>query len=151
MRPIKTGLKINVPDAIQWLNTCATRAMGEDPGIDRFPVAVAYGEPKVLLAENSEGRRFLLSVFAPDTIRHIHTSFRWPWPFSYLNRLRSNLHPLVPLSRRVETYQLSMLNCGSAFELEATQVWKRLTGDDFRVKELWLYILPSQMDKDSLA
>jgi hypothetical protein len=142
VRPIKPVLKINVPDAIQWLNTRAARAMGEDPGIDRFPVAAAYGEPKVLVTENAEGRRFLLSVFTPDAIRRIRTPGRWPRPFSCFSRFRSNLHPLVTLSRQVETYNLSTLSCGISFELEATQVWKRLTGKDLIMKELWLYVLP---------
>ena len=67
---------------------------------------------------------------------------RWPWSRSRLSKFGSNLHPLLPLSGRVETYQLSTLNCGIAFDLEAAQVWKKLTGEELKMKELWLYVLP---------
>jgi hypothetical protein len=141
-KPVKTDPQINVPDAIQWLNTCAARAMGTDPGIDRFPLAAPYGEPKVLVAENAEGRRFLLSTHTPDAIRRIRTPFHWPWPFSRFSRTRGRPHPLVPLSHHIQNYRLSTLNCGTDFDHKASQVWKRLTGEELFVKELWLYILP---------
>jgi hypothetical protein len=142
VNPVKPAPQINVLDAIQWLNTCAERAMGEDPGIDRFPIAAPYSEPKVLVAENTEGQRFLLSAHTPDAIRRIPAPGRWPWPFSRLSRSRSNPHPLVPLSRHVKTFQLSTINCGADFEYDAMHVWKRLTGEDLFVKQLWLYVLP---------
>ena len=142
VKRVKLAPQINVTDAIQWLNTCAARAMGSEPGIVRFPVEAPYGAPKVLAAENADGRRFLLSATTPDAIRRIPTPGRWPWSSSRLSRFGSNLHPLLPLTRKVETYQLSTLNCGIAFDLEASQVWKRLTGEDLKMKELWLYALP---------
>jgi hypothetical protein len=142
VKRVKLAPQINVPDAVAWLNTCAARAMGEEPGIARFPIESAYGEPKVLAGENAEGRRFLLSAYTPDAIRRIPVPGRWPWSRSRLSRFGSNLHPLLPLSGKIETYQLSTLNCGIAFDLEAAQVWKRLTGEDLKMKELWLYVLP---------
>jgi hypothetical protein len=142
VKRVKLAPQINVTDAIHWLDTCAARAMGSEPGITRFPVEAAYGAPKVLAAEDAGGRRYLLSAHTPDAIRRIPTPSRWPWSSSRLSRFGSNLHPLLPLSRRVETYQLSTLNCGIAFDLEAAQVWKRLTGEDLKMKELWLYVLP---------
>jgi hypothetical protein len=144
VKRVKLAPQINVPDAIKWMDTCAARAMGAEPGIVRFPVEAAYGEPKVLAGESAEGRRFLLSAHTPDAIRRIPAPGRWPWSRSRLSRFGSNLHPLVPLTHRVETYQLSTLNCGIAFDLEAAQVWKRLTGEDLKMKELWLYVMPRQ-------
>jgi hypothetical protein len=141
-KPDFTMPQIDPPDAIQWLNTCTFRAMGSDPVIDRFPLASAYGEPKVLLAENIEGRRFLLSATSPDVFRRIHIPRRWAWPFSHFNQPSSNLHPLVPLSHNVEIYQLSALTCGIDFEYNAMKVWKRLTGKVLLGKDLWLYVLP---------
>jgi hypothetical protein len=141
-KPAKPELQSHVFDAIVWLNTCATQAMGEDPGMDRFPLAAPYGEPKVLVAENSAGRRFLLSVFGPDTIRRIRTPFYWSWPFSLVFQSRANPHPLVPFNRHIQFYRLSALNCGSDFNFTAAQIWKRLTGEEINLKELWLYILP---------
>jgi hypothetical protein len=141
-KPVKPDLQINVPDAIEWLNTCAALAMGMDPGIDRFPLAAPYGEPKVLLAENAEGSRFLLSAYSPDAIRRIHAPIRWPWLFSRIGQARVKPHPLVPLSRQIQIFRLSTLNFGSDFDHKAVRVWKRLTGEDLLVKELWLYILP---------
>jgi hypothetical protein len=141
-KPVKPVSYLDVPDGINWLNKCVSQVMGEDPGINRFPVAAAYGEPKVLVAENTEGRRFLLSKINPDVIRHISTSGHWPWPFSHLNRFNSRTHPLVPLSRQVQIYELSTLKCGTDFIIEATHIWGRLTGDYLTSKELWLYVLP---------
>jgi hypothetical protein len=143
----KLAPQIHVPDAVRWINTCAARAMGEEPGVVRFPLEVSFGEPKVLAGENAEGRRFLLSAYTPDAIRRIPAPGRWPWSRSRLSRFGSNLHPLVPLSRRVETYQLSTLNCGITFDLEAGQVWKRLAGEDLKMKELWLYVFPRPKGK----
>jgi hypothetical protein len=142
VKRVKLAPQINVPDAIKWLDTCAARAMGAEPGITRFPVEAPYDAPKVLAAEDADGRRFLLSAHTPDAIRRIPVPVRWPWSSSRLSRVGRNRHPLVPLSRRVETYQLSTLNCGIAFDLEAAQVWKRLTGEDLKMKELWLYAMP---------
>jgi hypothetical protein len=142
VKRVKLAPQINVPDAAAWLNTCAARAMGEEPGIARFPIEAAYGEPKVLAGESAEGRRFLLSAYTPDAIRRIPVPGRWPWSRSRLSKFGSNLHPLLPLSGKIETYQLSTLNCGIAFDLEAAQVWKKLTGQELKMKELWLYVLP---------
>jgi hypothetical protein len=142
VKRVKLAQQINVPDATRWLDRCAARAMGSEPGIARFPVEAPYGAPKVLAAENAEGRRYLLSAHTPDAIRRIPTPGRRPWSSSRLSRFGSNLHPLLPLSRKVETYRLSTLNCGIAFDLEAAQVWKQLTGEDLKMKELWLYVLP---------
>jgi hypothetical protein len=143
VKRVKLAPQINVTDPTAWLNTCAARAMGEEPGITRFPVEAAYGEPKVLAGEGAEGRRFLLSAYTPDAIRRIPAPSRLPWARSRLSRFGSNLHPLVPLSRKTACYQLSTLNCGIAFDLEAAQVWKRLTGEELKMKELWLYVLPA--------
>ena len=142
VKRVKLAPQINVPDATAWLNTCAARAMGGEPGIARFPIESAYGDPKVVVGEGAEGRRYLLSATTPDAIRRIPVAGRWPWSRSRLSRFGSNLHPLLPLSGRVETYQLSTLNCGIAFDLEAAQVWKKLTGQELKMKELWLYVLP---------
>jgi hypothetical protein len=142
VKRVKLAPQINVPDPAAWLNTCAARAMGGEPGIVRFPVETAYGEPKVLAGEDAEGRRYLLSATTPEAVRRIPTAGRWPWSRSRLSRFGSNLHPLLPLSGRIETYQLSTLNCGIAFDLEAAQVWKKLAGQDLKMKELWLYVMP---------
>jgi hypothetical protein len=147
VKRVKLAPQIHIPDALPWVNTCAARAMGEEPGIVRFPLEVAYGEPKVLAGENGEGRRFLLSAYTPAAIRRIPVPGRWPWSRSRLSRFGSNLHPLVPLSRRIETYPLSTLNCGITFDLEAAQIWKRLTGENLKMKELWLYVLPRPKGK----
>ncbi len=142
VKRVKLAPQINVPDAAAWLNTCAARAMGAEPGITRFPIEAAYGEPKVVAGEDGENRRYLLSATTPEAIRRIPVAGRWPWSRSRLSKFGSNLHPLLPLSGRVETYQLSTLNCGIAFDLEAAQVWKKLTGQELKMKELWLYVLP---------
>jgi hypothetical protein len=134
--------QVKVPDAKAWLNTCAARAMGGEPGIERFPVETAYGEPKVLTGEDGAGRRYLLSATTPEAVRRIPVPGRWPWSRSRLSRYGNHRHPLVPLSRNAEAYPLSTLNCGIAFDLEAAQVWKRLTGEELKMKELWLYVLP---------
>jgi hypothetical protein len=142
VKRVKLAPQINVTDATAWLNTCAARAMGAEPGITRFPIESSYGEPKVVAGENAEGRRYLLSATTPEAIRRIPVAGRWPWSRSRLSKFGSNLHPLLPLSGRVETYQLSTLNCGIAFDLEAAQVWKKLTKEELKMKELWLYVLP---------
>lgn len=142
VKRVKLAPQVKVPDATAWLNTCAARAMGGEPGIARFPVETAYGEPKVLAGENTEGRRYLLSATTPEAIRRMPAPGRWPWSSSRLSRYGNHRHPLIPLSRGIETYQLSTLNCGIAFDLEASQVWKRLTGEELKMKELWLYVLP---------
>jgi len=142
VKRVKLAPQINVPDAAAWLNTCAARAMGAEAAIARFPIESAYGDPKVVVGEDGEGRRYLLSATTPEAIRRIPVAGRWPWSRSRLSKFGSNLHPLLPLSGRVETYQLSTLNCGIAFDLEAAQVWKKLTGQELKMKELWLYVLP---------
>ena len=143
VKRVRLAPQVKVPDAVAWFNTCAARAMGGEPEIARFPIETSFGEPKVLAGENPEGRRFLLSAHTPVAIRRMPVPGRWPWSRSRLSRFGNHRHPLVPLSRGTETYRLSTLNCGIAFDLEAAQVWKRLTGEDLKMKELWLYVLPS--------
>jgi hypothetical protein len=143
VKRVKLAPQISVQNATAWLNTCAARSMGAEPGITRFPIEAPYGEPKVVAGEDAKGRRYLLSAHTPEAVRRIPSPGRWPFARSRLSKFGSNLHPLVPLSRRVETYQLSTLNCGIAFDLEAAQVWKKLTGEELKMKELWLYVLPA--------
>lgn len=139
---------MDVPDAIEWLNTCATRAIGADPGIDRFPIAATYGEPKVLVAENSEGQRFLLSVHSPDDIHRIRNPRRWPWSSSRFIHRDGNLHPLIPLTHQIKIYNISKLNWDPDFISKAAQVWKRLTGEKLYKNGFWLYVLPYPQKKE---
>ncbi len=141
IKRVKLRPQVRIAEPKEWLNTCAARAIGEEPGIVRFPVEHAYGEPRVLVGEDASGRRYFLSACTPDAIRRLPFASRWPWR-SRLNRFGRSLHPLVPLSRGIESYELSTLNCGIVFDLEAAQVWKQLTGEELRRKQLWLYALP---------
>jgi hypothetical protein len=141
IKRVKLKPQVKVADPGGWLGTCAARATGEDLSIVRFPVEHAYGEPRVLAGEGADGRRYLLSAHTPDAIRRLPAPSPWPWG-SRLNRFGRSLHPLVPLARGIESYELSTLNCGIVFDLEAAQVWKQLTGEDLKMKTLWLYVLP---------
>jgi hypothetical protein len=141
IKRVKLKPQMKVTDPKEWFNTCAARAMGEELGIERFPIEHAYGEPRVLAGEDAAGRRYLLSAYTPDAIRRLPAPSHWPWS-SRLNRFGRSLHPLVPLSRGIEQYELSTLNCGVVFDLEAAQVWRQLTGEELKMKALWLYVLP---------
>jgi hypothetical protein len=142
IKRVKLKPQVKVADAREWFNTCTARVMGADPAIVRFPVEQASGEPRVLAGEDAAGRRYLLSAHTPDAIRRIPAPSRWPWS-SRLTRFGRSLHPLVPLPWRIEHYELSTLSCGIAFDLEAALVWKQLTGEELKMKALWLYILPA--------
>ena len=142
IKRVRLAPQVKVADAVAWVDTCAARATGGEPGIERFPVETAYGEPKVLAGEDATGRRYLLSATTPEAVRRIPVPGRRPWARTRLSRYGNHRHPLVPLSGRIETYRLSTLNCGIAFDLEAAQVWKRFTGEELKMKELWLYVLP---------
>jgi hypothetical protein len=49
-------------------------------------------------------------------------------------------NPLITLPHQVESFEMSVLNCGVLFDLELSLAWKMLTGIDIgQAKSLWLY------------
>jgi hypothetical protein len=44
---------------------------------------------------------------------------------------------------KMESYELSPLNAGIFFDLEADRVWRMLTDRPLKVNKLWLYEFPA--------
>lgn len=135
---------VKVDDPLGWLSRVATRATGAETKLVNI-LKEKSEDPHYILALDDKGMRYYFSATTPDGLRR----YRAPSRALFASRLARAVaqHPLVPLPGNSQSYQMSNLNCGLLFDLEAAQVWKLQVQEDLVMKELWLYVLAPEKGK----
>lgn len=123
---------VQVPDPLEWLNKTASKVLGYDI---KLQVLEVCEEPQSLICISDNGSiKLIFSPLSPIDIRQMKIGRQ--------NRLFqfTPQNPLFHLPKRVNIYELSVLNCGHLFDLEATLVWKALANQTLRSTEkIWIY------------
>lgn len=127
---------VRIDDPMDWLSKISTKVCGY--ALD-LQFVEAFDEPRAILCltRNNGGNNVVFSPISP--------SKAWPLIKNKRDLLSrySNQNPILSLSRRVTTFEISALNGGILFDLELPLVWTELTGQKMELSErLWMYVLP---------
>jgi len=135
----KAAREINIMDPISWLDDMVRRAMGTSPHIR--DIASVLQKPDAIVTISENGRYLVFSPVRPDQMRKIiHKLDR-----SRKIRDTSPLRPMKQLGKRrskVGAYELSALNAGIFFDVEADKVWKMVVKRSLDTNRLWIYDIP---------
>lgn len=125
---------VQVPDPLGWLNKIISKACGYDL---KLQVLEIFEEPQSLVCISSiNNLRVILSPISPEEIRQIKSKRQ--------NRLSqfTDQNPLLFISRKAITRELSVLNSGIFFDIESAEAWQNLTGKALQqTNSLWVYFL----------
>jgi len=129
----KLAREINVPDAKQWLQENAAKVIGK--------------QMPVLSVENwnKDGNSALIAI-CQDGTRLVFTPLQRNLFLKALQRPDSKISkadpgPLGSQPKKTPFYELSIINVGMFFDLEAQLVWRELAGQILPGSRLWMYVV----------
>jgi hypothetical protein len=131
---------IEIKDAAAWFNSLVLQVCKWSPGIKQCRTV---SQPAAIVGSTSGQTLLVLSPASPQEVREITSRT------SSLGRSIASItmdNPLIPLPRSVKTTQLSALNSGDLFDLEAAAVWKMLSKEDLPASDVW-YLYEIQLKK----
>ncbi len=125
---------VQVPDPLGWLNKLTAKVSGFNLNVQ---VVEFFDNPQALMCASADAiNQVIYSPFSPTELHQINRNKR-----SRLSQY-SDRNPLLSMSRRVQVYELSVLNSGILFDLELPLAWKSLTDQETpQTERLWMYKL----------
>lgn len=134
MKREKLAQNVKVEDPLMWLNRVVASVYGENLNL---VVTDFSTDPEVMICHSHEnGRLVIFAHQSPDDLKRMTREKK-----SYLARL-GNQHPLLPYPKGLTTYELSILNAGLLFDLEAPEAWQQMGGKPGTGDHLWMYVFP---------
>jgi len=125
---------ISIDNPIAWLNTTASRVLGQQTQLSA--PEVAENPSVVSFEDHSIGETLVFSLLSPKMLRKLSKEKR-----SELSK-RTNQHPLIPWRKGITPIEMTILNAGIRFDLELPVAWKGITKEETNSEKLWVYILP---------
>jgi len=118
----KLAREVQIEDPLVWLGRLISKVTGRNWQL-RF--AGSFDDPACLSFETNDlQQKFIVSPVSPSDIRRRNRRKE-----SRLSNI-SGGNPMSNLSRKSIHYELSVLNCGTFFDLELQEAWKAFTGYD---------------------
>jgi len=139
LKRMKAAREIEILDPLGWLDDMVRKAMGISPHISDIAGVLERPEAVVTITDNA--RYLVFSPVHPDQMSRIIQDM------DRLKRIRDT-SPLIPMRMlgkrrsKVETYELSALNAGMFFDIEADKVWRMITKRPLDSNRLWIYDIP---------
>jgi hypothetical protein len=139
IKRMKAAREIRILDPMGWLDNMVRKVMGVSPRISDIAGVLDKPEAVVTITENA--RYLVFSPVHPDQMGRIIQDL------DRLQRIRdtSPLNPMRKIGKRrskVETYELSALNAGMFFDIEADKVWRMIAKRPLESNRLWIYDIP---------
>ena len=134
----KAARELNIIDPMRWMDDVARRAIGLSPQL--IDVAKVLDIPDAIVV-SSERRGYL--VFSP-----VHPS-QMPAVIKVLKAqsngaIPSGILELTKRRTRARAFELSALNAGVFFDIEADKVWRMVAERPLDSNQVWLYDIPGQ-------
>ena len=124
------GYEVLGVDPRAWLEETAQRVFGSPQGIQEPEVWRENGTAAIV-ARAEEGRSLVFTPIPPQ---------RFIKALNQRKRLGSaQVAVLGKKPRRAACTELSVLNSGPFFDLEAQQVWQKLAGEKLPIDRLWMF------------
>ena len=134
--------QLQVADPQAWLERLLLRVSGERAELVQLKAQTQAGG-SALVALARDGRRWLLTPQAQPLARGGRPWSQLPWRRAAGRLQAAEGNPLLELPRGAQPVELSLLNAGLYFDLEAQQIWQDLLGQDLPDATLYLYQLPA--------
>lgn len=139
IKRMKAAREIRILDPMGWLDNMVRKVMGISPRISDIAGVLEKPEAVVTITENA--RYLVFSPVHPDQMGRIIQDL------DRLQRIRdtSPLNPMRKIGKRrskVDTYELSALNAGMFFDIEADKVWRMIAKRPLESNRLWIYDIP---------
>ena len=139
----QTARQLRVEDPQAWLESLLARVCVERPELVQLKAHSQSGA-SALVALARDGRRWLLTSQVGTASRREPLWGRLPWRRAAGRLQAAEGNPLLELAPGVRPQELSILNAGLYFDLEAQQVWQALLDEELPGEMLYLYSLPAR-------
>lgn len=122
----------HIPDLTAWLTRVTSLAFGYKTTVLDYQI---HSDP-ISAVEFHDGRNTIVcTIESPGVLLPMLRKKR----SALRGELRSN--PIFRLNRKTPAVELSMLNAGSMFDIEAPVAWNTMTAQQSETDTLWVYIL----------
>jgi hypothetical protein len=139
LKRMKAAREIKILDPMGWLDNMVRRVMGVSPRIS--DIAGVLDRPEAVVTITDNARYLVFSPVHPDQMGRIIQDL------DRIQRIRDT-SPLIPMRKlgrrrsKVEIYELSALNAGMFFDIEADKVWRMIAKRPLDSNRLWIYDIP---------
>ena len=130
--------EIQIIDPLAWLNDAARKATGG--GLELRAIAKVLRNPEAIVVTASDGGYLMFSPVQPNQVKRL---LKAPPRRTKTGPLPSEFRLATRGRTKMETYELSALNAGIFFDLEADRVWRMVTDRPLNSNRLWLYEFPA--------
>lgn len=134
----KASREIEIIDPLAWLHNAARKATGT--AWELRAISKILEQPDAVVVASSNGSYLLFSPEKPSRVRKL---LRAPSRSTGTGPLPSEMRTAIRGRSKMEVYELSPLNAGIFFDLEADRVWRMLTDRPLSANRLWLYEFPA--------
>lgn len=131
----KAVREIQIIDPLAWLRDIARRVTGQ--ARELRDVAKIMESPDAIVVTAIDGSYLMFSTVGPTQVRQLLRG---------RGRRNKKTGPLPSIIRimgrkrgKLSAYQLSALNAGIFFDVEADRVWRMFTDRPLNTNQLWLY------------
>jgi hypothetical protein len=138
----KLAREVRVEDPRIWLDVVANRVLGISPRLVQL-TPHQQSEAQVLVGVCGDRSRLLLSPLPKRTL--VKALYDRRKQKGRLGKMSVGL--LGDRPRRVPVYELTIVNAGVFFDLEAETVWQDLFGAPLGTDRLYLYLAPAPGDQ----
>jgi hypothetical protein len=130
----RAAREIQIMDPLAWFRDATRKATGI--AWEMRAVAKVLEQPEAVVVASENGSFLMFSPVRPERVRKM---LKAPAGRSQTGPLPSEMRMALRGRSRMETYELSALNAGIFFDLEADRVWRMLTDRPLKSNQLWLY------------
>ncbi len=130
----KAVREIQIIDPLAWLRDIARRVTGVSR--DLRDVAKILEQPEAIVVTDGNGGYLMFSPANPTQVKKM---LRGQGRYTETGPLPSVFRMVTRGRKDLEAYELSALNAGIFFDIEADRVWRMLTDRSLNTNQLWLY------------
>ena len=130
----KAAREIQIIDPLAWFRDVARKATGT--AWEMRAIAKVLENPEAIVVTSDNGSYLMFSPVKPDRVRKL---LRSSSSKTQTGPLPSEMRQAIRGRSRMQTYELSALNAGIFFDVEADRVWRMLTDRALKTNQLWLY------------
>jgi len=123
--------EIQIVDPLAWLNAAAQKATGV--AWDLRAITKVLDNPEAIVVTASDGGYLMFSPVQPSQVKKL---LKGPQRRTKTGATRGRM--------KMESYELSALNAGIFFDLEAERVWRMVADRPLNSNRLWLYEFPAR-------
>lgn len=136
----KASKGVEIYDPLKWLDEAARKVIGTSPRLN--DIAGVMDNPDAIVAVSENAKYLMFSPVDPEQMRRLIRGYDKRRPKN--GALPPGLKRVINRRNRSGIYELSALNAGIFFDLEADKVWQMLANRPLDANILWVYEIPSQ-------